>query len=93
MEFTFAVGDPEKHRVRFQYRSRLAAALSIEVDGAVVAEEKFRVYIPPFRRYEFQVGAEKLYVVAIDVSFSRFGRALIDPSCEVTVDGTLIGKY
>jgi hypothetical protein len=93
MEFKFEVGGSEKRRVCFQYRSRLAAALSIEVDGTVVAEEKFRVYIPSFRLYEFQVEAEKVYSVAVGVSFARFGRGFIDPSCEVTVDGNLIGKY
>jgi hypothetical protein len=93
LDFSFSVGETEAHIVRFRYRTRLASSVIIDVDGDIVKEEKFRIYIPPMRRYAFRVGTAELSHVVIEVKFSRLGRAYTAPSCRVSVNGSFLGKY
>lgn len=93
MEFEFNVGDSETHTVRVCYTRSLSNRISIQVDGTEVRQEHFRVFLPRFRQYNFQVGNGEQHHVLIDTSLPRFGRGLSDPTFKVSVDGEFLRQY
>ncbi len=93
MNFSFSVGNSEKHTVRFQYNQGLSNIVSIEVDGKEVKKDIFRVWIPADRRYEFQVGNSERHDVTIESKFPRLWAAIKNLSCEVIIDGVRPGQY
>ena len=93
MDFKFSVGKSDKHQVRFRY-SRLRNDVQIDVDGSLVKRDKFRIWIPASRYYDFKVGdAEQQHDARIGLEITRVGAKFRNPVCSVTVDGELIGKY
>lgn len=92
MEFKFAVGESEKHTMQFRY-SRLANTVRIDIDESMVKRDIFWLWIPAFRRYEFEVGVTDSSNVLIEMSIPRTAAKFINPSCRVTVNGKVVGEY
>lgn len=88
MKFQFNVGTTGRHKVRFRY-SRLVNTVRIDVDGDLVKRDVFWLWIPAYRRYEFEAGQPEKHDVVIETSIPRVGARLINPSCSVTVDENL----
>jgi hypothetical protein len=92
MRFEFKVGITDRHSVRFRY-SRLINTVRIDVDGDLLKRDVFWLWIPPYRRYEFEVGQTEKHDIVIETSIPRVGAKFTNPSCTVTVDGEPAGEY
>jgi len=92
MEFTFSVGTADSHEVKFKY-SRLTNTVQIDVDGNQVKKDKFWIWIPAHRRYDFKVGGSERHDVDIELNIPRAWSKFRNPSCNVIVDGQLVRKY
>jgi hypothetical protein len=92
MEFEFNVGTTDRRAVRFRY-SRLINTVRIDVDGDTIRRDIFWIWIPAFRRYEFEVGDSERHDVVIETMIPRAGAKFVNPSCKVMVDGKLTGEY
>jgi hypothetical protein len=90
MDFQFDVGGSESHQVRF-LTSTANSKVTLTVDGEIVKQEKFRVWIPPRRRYEAVIGDSEKHEIVIEVEFPRIWTKFKNPSCTASVDGEVIG--
>ena len=93
MNFEFTIGETEKHVIRYQYVKSFIITVSIYVDGKVAKNDKIRVWIPAFRRYEVEVGSEERHNVVIEQKIPRLWAKFADPECTVTIDGKFFHAY
>jgi hypothetical protein len=92
MDFQFEVGGSEPHQVRF-LTSRTNSKVTLTVDGKIVKQDKFRVWIPPRRHYEVVVGDSEQHQIAIEVEFPRIWTKFKKPTCSAYVDGKVVATY
>lgn len=92
MEFEFNVGTTDRHTVRFRY-TRLISTVRVDVDGDRVKRDIYWVWLPAFRRYEFEVGDSERHYVAIEMVFPRLNALFANPTCTVMVDDNPVGEY
>jgi hypothetical protein len=96
IDFTFDVGEQEKHRVAFHW-GQLFGRVRITVDFMKVLEDNSAVRFrdPLTRNFEFSVGASEVHAIRIEKTRKRFlalGGAR-KQTCRAFVDGALVGEY
>ncbi len=93
-DFTFDVGEDEKHRVAFHW-GQLFGQVRITVDGVRVVEKNkpFALRSPRTKKFEFSVGETELHDVVIEKTRKRVLGGARTQHCRALVDGTVVGEY
>jgi hypothetical protein len=92
MQFSFEVGEHEKHVVSLDY-NQMIGLLSISVDNREVVNELRMFSLSLVRTYEFMVGTEERHAVKIEKERKLFLAGLRKQKYRVYVDGRLINEY
>jgi len=92
VEFSFEVGDHEKHTVAFQWREGAGEA-RMAVDGVEVLRERHAFGIKLTRRYEVTVGQDEAHRVTVEKTKSRLWGGRRRQSFRVLVDDRQIAQY
>jgi hypothetical protein len=92
VEFTIEVGDKENHQLHTQF-DQVFGQLRIEVDGKSVAQEWRLFSFHRTRRYEFSVGTGETHDVIIELTRKGVVGGFRSQTCQVLVDGELVGTY
>ena len=88
MDFTFSVGDSEKHRVDFHF-NQFWGNLRIKIDNETVVKD-FRTYeVSDSKKYEFPVGSRERHDVVVEITRKSFLGSARKQACKVYVDGRL----
>jgi hypothetical protein len=92
MQFSFEVGEHEKHVVSLDY-NQMIGQLSIAVDNREVINELRVFSLSLVRKYEFFVGTSERHAVRIEKERKLFMAGLRNQKYRVYVDGRLIREY
>ena len=92
MQFSFEVGEHERHTVRLDY-NQMVGTMLIRVDDQVVINELRVFSLSLVRKYEFFVGTEERHAVRIEKERKLFLAGLRNQKYRVYVDGRLIREY
>jgi hypothetical protein len=92
MQFSFEVGEYEKHIVRLDYE-QMIGLLGIYVDNQEVVKELRMFSFSLIKKYEFIVGVEERHHVRIEKERKLFLAGLRKQKYRVYVDGQLIKEY
>lgn len=92
--FTFDVGEEEKHHVAFHW-GQLFGQVRITVDDVRVVEKTtpFALRSPRTRKFEFSVGQTEVHDVVIEKTRKRVLGGARTQQCRALVDGTVVGEY
>ena len=92
MQFSFEVGEHEKHTVRVDY-NQMVGLMSIYVDNREVANELHVFSLSLVRTYEFMVGTGERHMVRIEKKRKLLLAGLRKQKYSVYVDGQLIAEH
>jgi hypothetical protein len=92
IDFSFEVGDKEKHRVHFSF-DQVLGRLIIDVDGVAVVNEVRLFSLSTTQRYQFTVGTEERHDVIIDRERKLLLAGVRPQVCRVCIDGRAAGPY
>lgn len=92
MQFSFEVGEHEKHTVSLDY-NQMIGLLSIKVDNREVVNELRMFSLSLVRKYEFEVGVAERHTVRIEKERKLFFAGLRKQKYRVYVDGRLVGEH
>ncbi len=94
IDFSFEVGEQERHRVAFHW-GQLWGRVSIKVDEIRVVEKNqaFTLRTPQTRKFEFSVGEAEVHHVVIEKTRKRVLGGARKQVCKVLVDGTEVAEY
>ena len=94
IDFALEVGDEEKHRVAFHW-GQLWGRVRITVDSEEVVQKNrpFTLRSTRTRKFEFSVGHTEVHAVVIQKTSPRLLGGARKQSCQVFVDGELVGEY
>jgi hypothetical protein len=92
MQFSFIVGESEKHQVDFSF-DQFVGNLEIRVDGQPVIKD-FRMFsLSLTKRYDFIVGVNERHQVAIEKKRKLFLAGLRPMQYRIFIDGQLAQTY
>ncbi|MFY9613761.1 MAG: hypothetical protein WAT58_00025 [Candidatus Dormiibacterota bacterium] len=92
LDFTFEVGDQEKHTVRFLY-DQMWGKLVISVDNEPVIQQTRILSFSTVSKYPFAVGVDEKHNVVIEKKRKLMYAGFRPQVATVTVDGKEIGQY
>ena len=94
MNFTFEVGEAEKHQVTFHW-DKWWGRLRIGVDDNDVIRQTAPLSFSwsLTRRHEFAVGQSEVHAVVIELTRKRWFGGMREQDCRAFVDGVLVGEY
>jgi hypothetical protein len=92
MQFSFEVGEYEKHIVVLNYE-QMIGLLTIHVDGREVVQRLHLFSFALVKKYEFIVGVQERHHVLIEKERQLFFAGLRNQKYRVYVDGQLIREY
>jgi hypothetical protein len=92
MQFSFEVGEQEKHLVNLDY-NQMVGLLSITVDNRQVISELRMFSLSLVKKYEFVVGNYERHNVRIEKERKLFLAGLRKQKYRVYVDERLIREY
>lgn len=92
MQFSFEVGQYEKHIVMLNYE-QMIGLLTIHVDGREVVKELHMFSLSLVKKYEFIVGVQERHHVLIEKERKLFLAGVRKQKYRVYVDGQLIKEY
>ena len=94
IDFSFEVGDEEKHRVDFHW-GQIFGRVRVTVDDVeVVQHNRPQAFKSTLRRkFEFTVGHDEVHEVVIEKTSHRFLGGARKQTCQAFVDGELVGEY
>jgi hypothetical protein len=94
IDFSFEVGDEEKHLVDFHW-GQLFGRVRVTVDGIEVVQHNRPVIFGSTaqRKFAFSVGEDEVHSVVIEKTSHRFLGGARKQKCQAFVDGALVGEY
>ena len=92
MQFSFEVGEHERHTVKLDY-NQMVGTMLIYVDNQVVINELHVFSLSLVRKYEFFVGIHERHSVRVEKERKLFLAGLRDQKYRIYVDGRLIREY
>ena len=94
IDFTFEVGDEEKHQVAFHW-GQLLGRVRVTVDDVEIVQHNRPVMFASTgrRRFAFSVGQDEVHEVVIEKISHRFLGGARKQKCNAFVDGELVGEY
>jgi len=94
IDFTFEVGDEEKHQVAFHW-GQLLGRVRVTVDDVEIVQHNRPVMFASTgrRRFAFSVGQDEVHDVVIEKISHRFLGGARKQKCNAFVDGELVGEY
>jgi hypothetical protein len=92
MQFSFEVGEHEKHVVSLDY-NQMIGLLTISVDNREVINELRMFSLSLVKTYDFFVGTGERHAVRIEKERKLFMAGLRKQKYRVYVDGQLIREY
>lgn len=92
IDFSFEVGDQEKHTVHFVF-NQTWGGLTISVDGVAVVKQTQLISLTTTTRHPFTVGVEEKHEVVIEKKRKLMYAAFRPQVAIVYVDGRVIGQY
>ncbi len=92
MQFSFEVGNEEKHTVEF-YFNQFWGNLNIKVDGVKVIKDFIFISFRLVRRYDFTVGEKEKHAVAIEKHRPLVAAGFRPSTYTVFVDGKTLNTY
>jgi hypothetical protein len=92
MQFSFRVGNNEKHQVDFSF-DQFMGNLEIRVDGQTVVKD-FRMFsLSLTKRYQFTVGVRERHDVIIEKKRKLFLAGVRPQQYRIFIDGQLVQTY
>lgn len=92
MQFSFRVGNNEKHQVDFSF-DQFMGNLEIRVDGQTVVKD-FRMFsLSLTKRYQFTLGVQERHDVIIEKKRKLFLAGVRPQQYRIFVDGELVQTY
>jgi hypothetical protein len=92
MQFSFVLGENEKHQVDFSF-DRMIGNLEIRVDGQPAVKD-FRMFsLSLTKRYELTVGNEERHQVVIEKKRKLFLAGVRPQQYRIFIDGNLVQTY
>ncbi len=92
MQFSFEVGEQEKHVVSFEFNQMLGN-VSIKVDDREVASDFRLLSLSLVKSYEFVVGTHERHAVRIEKRRKLFLAGFRPQKYRVFVDGRLVAEH
>lgn len=92
MNFSFIIGQEEKHRVDFSF-DQVIGNLEIKVDGQTAIKDFRFASLKLTKRYEFIVGVSEKHSVAIEKRRKLFLAGMRPQQYRVFIDGQLVHTY
>jgi hypothetical protein len=92
MDFEFAVGQDERHTVRYVF-DKVWGRATISVDGREVQRHRHLFSIGPVRRYGLTVGDRERHEVLIEKRRELVAAGVRTQRCRAFVDGQVVGEY
>lgn len=92
MQFSFPVGNEEKHQVDFSF-DQFIGTLEIRVDGQVAVKDLRMFSLKLTKRYEFIVGTQEQHTVAIEKKRKLLLAGLRPQRYRVFIDRQLVQTY
>lgn len=89
IDFTFEVGEHEKHRVRYHFNQSLGFG-SISVDDVVVKRTFEMFSLSTRKERRLTVGSGETHIVTIEKDRKRVMGGFLPQTCKVFVDGSPI---
>ena len=92
MQFSFEVGEHEKHTVSLDF-NQMIGTMRITVDGRDVVNELRMFSLSLVKTYEFSVGVEERHAVKIEKHRKLLLAGLRNQKYRVFIDGQLVREY
>ena len=92
MDFEVAVGQSERHTVRYVF-DKTWGRVTISVDGQRVQRRLHIFSLTPVRRYRLTVGEQERHNVLIEKRRKMVAAGARAQVCTVYVDGQFVGQY
>jgi hypothetical protein len=94
IDFSFDVGDEEKHRVDFHW-GQLFGRVRVTVDDVEIVQHNRPMMFKQthHRKFAFSVGQHEVHAVVIEKTSHRFLGGARRQKCQAFVDGELVGEY
>lgn len=92
MQFSFEVGEQEKHTVSLDF-NQMIGTMRIAVDGRDVVNELRMFSLSLVKAYEFTVGVNERHAVRIEKHRKLFFAGLRNQKYRVFIDGQLLREY
>lgn len=92
LDFSFSVGNKEIHKVEF-YFNQFMGKTNVWVDEKLIIEDKRPISNHLAKVYDFNLGADEIHIVKIEMLQKPFFAGMRDRIVKVFVDGKLIEEY
>jgi hypothetical protein len=92
MDFEVAVGQSERHTVRYVF-DKTWGRVTISVDGQPVQRRLHLFSLTPVRKYRLTVGDRERHGVLIEKHRKMVAAGARAQVCRVYVDGQFVGEY